>query len=180
MSSFGRTVQVTKYVGSGFRFGMHSMRLDATGMVVFPRLEAEQPTIPFTGELISSGIPALDDLLHGGIERGLSTIITGPSGVGKTTVGLHFVKEAATRGERSAVFIYEEAYQPLVHRMTELGIPMQNMIDDSTLAIISVQPLRYLLDEFTALVRAEVEERNTRVVGDFGDRFKIAVFLNIP
>jgi circadian clock protein KaiC len=164
MSRIGRTVQITKYVGSGFRFGTHSMRLNATGMEVFPRLDAEQPTIPFTGELISSGIPALDDLLHGGIERGLSTIITGPSGVGKTTVGMQFVKEAATRGERSAVFIYEEAYQPLVQRMAELGIPMQDMIDDSTLAIIPVQPLRYLPDEFTALVRAEVEERNTRVV----------------
>ncbi|OPZ84802.1 MAG: Circadian clock protein kinase KaiC [bacterium ADurb.Bin429] len=164
MSRIGRTVQVTKYVGSGFRFGIHSMRLDATGMVVFPQLEADQPTIPFTGELISSGIPALDDLLHGGIERGLSTIITGPSGVGKTTIGMHFVKEAATRGERSAVFIYEEAYQPLRQRMTELGIPMQRMLDDDTLAIIPVQPLRYLPDEFTALVRAEVEERNTRVV----------------
>ena len=164
MSSFGRTVQVTKYVGSGFRFGVHSMRLDATGMVVFPRLEAEQPSIPFTGELISSGILALDDLLHGGIERGLSTIITGPSGVGKTTIGMHFVKEAATRGERSAVFIYEEAYQPLLQRMTELGIPMQSMIDDDTLAIIPVQPLKYLPDEFTALVRQEVEERNARVV----------------
>lgn len=164
MSSFGRTVQVTKYVGSGFRFGTHSMRLDATGMVVFPRLEAEQPTIPFTGEYIASGIPALDDLLHGGIERGLCTIITGPSGVGKTTISMQFVKETATRGERSAVFIYEEAYQPLVQRMTDLGIPMQTMIEDGTLAVIPVQPLRYLPDEFTALVRQEVEERNARVV----------------
>jgi circadian clock protein KaiC len=164
MSSYGRTVQVMKYVGSGFRFGTHSMRLDVTGMVVFPRLDAEQPTIPFTGELISSGIPDLDTLLHGGIERGLSTIITGPSGVGKTTVGMQFVKEAATRGERSVVFIYEEAYQPLVKRMTDLGIPMQTMFDDGTLAIIPVQPLRYLPDEFSMLVRTEVEERHARVV----------------
>lgn len=164
MSNVGRTVQVTKYVGSSFCFGTHSMRLDAHGMVVFPRLEAEQPTIPFTGELISSGIPALDDLLYGGIERGMSTIITGPSGVGKTTIGMQFVKEAAARGERSTVFIYEEAYQPLVHRMTELGIPMQDMIEDGTLSIIPVQPLRFLPDEFTELVRAEVEERHARVV----------------
>ena len=130
MSRVGRTVQVMKYVGSNFRFGMHSMRLCEHGMVVYPRLEAEQPTLPFTGELISSGIPALDDLLHGGIERGLSTIITGPSGAGKTTIGMQFVKEAATRGERSTVFIYEEAYQPLVQRMEELGIPMQTMIEE--------------------------------------------------
>jgi circadian clock protein KaiC len=164
ISSYGRTVQVTKYVGSAFRFGTHSMHLEASGMVVFPRLEAEQPTIPFTGELISSGIPALDAMLHGGIERGLSTIITGPSGVGKTTIGMQFVKETAKRGERSAIFIYEEAYQPLVHRMTELGIPMETMIAEGTLAVIPVQPLRYLPDEFTALVRAEVEERHTRVV----------------
>jgi circadian clock protein KaiC len=164
MTPVGRTIQVIKYVGSAFRFGSHSMRLNETGMAVFPQLDPEQPTLPFTGELISSGIPALDDLLHGGIERGLSTIITGPSGVGKTTVGMHFVKEAATRGERSVVFIYEEAYQPLVQRMDGLGIPMQRMIDDGTLAIIPVQPLRFLLDEFTTLVRAEVEQRNARVV----------------
>ena len=155
---------MSKFIGSAFRFGSNSMRLDGGGMIVFPRLEAEQPTLRFTGELISSGIPALDDLLHGGIERGLSTIITGPSGVGKTTIGMQFVKEAATRGERSVVFIYEEACQPLQQRMEELGIPMRAMIDDGTLEIIPVQPLRYLPDEFTTLVREEVEQRHTRVV----------------
>jgi len=76
-------------------------------MKVFPHLLPEQHLQQFIRETIASGVPELDELLHGGLERGTISILTGPTGVGKTTLGLQFMKEAAGRGERSVVYTFD-------------------------------------------------------------------------
>lgn len=58
-----RSVQVNKFRGSGFSEGVHSLSLTSTGMVVFPQLKPEQYERSFEPESISSGIPALDELI---------------------------------------------------------------------------------------------------------------------
>ncbi|MBE0534023.1 MAG: recombinase RecA [Phycisphaerae bacterium] len=159
-----RTVTVEKYASSDFQPGRHSMRLTDAGMVVFPRLLSTDFSQEFTGELIASGISELDALLGGGIERGLVTLIAGPSGSGKSLLGLYFVRAAAGRGERSVIYVYEEPPEPLIQRAETLGIPLGDFIASDLLHIVPVQPNRYLPDEFSAMVRQEVEDRNTQVV----------------
>jgi len=159
-----RSVTVSKYLGSDFLAGRHSMRLTDTGMVVFPRLVEPELKPEFTGESISSGNTELDALLGGGIERGLVTIISGPSGIGKTLLCLSFIHQAAQRGESSVIYIYEETSQPLILRAENVGIPLRDFIERNLVKVVTVQPDRYLPDEFTALVREEVEQRNARVV----------------
>ncbi len=83
-------------------------------------------------EAISSGVPELDEMLHGGLERGTITIITGPTGVGKSTLGLQFMKEAAGRGERSAVYIFEEREDTLLRRCEAVNIPVRAMKERGT------------------------------------------------
>lgn len=100
-----RSLSVTKLRGSGFRSGSHTVRLTDQGMMVYPRLVPERHGQTFSGEQLSFGVPELNELLHGGLERGTVTLISGPSGVGKTTVGAQFMKEAAGRGERAAVHV---------------------------------------------------------------------------
>ncbi|HEY3378487.1 MAG TPA: ATPase domain-containing protein, partial [Armatimonadota bacterium] len=153
----GRSVEVEKLLGSGFHAGRHSLRLTETGITVYPRLVVPEQRCPFTGEIIPSGVTALDALLDGGIERGLVTIISGPSGTGKSLLSLLFAKEAATRGERSAIFLFEETRAPLLKRAERLGMPLAAMLEASTLSVTHVAPADYLPDEFTALVRREVE-----------------------
>jgi circadian clock protein KaiC len=159
-----RSLTVTKFRGSGFRSGNHSMRLGVSGMQVFPRLLPETYRVKFVQQTISSGVSELDELLHGGIERGTVTLVTGPNGVGKTTVGLQFMKEAAGRGERSTVYMFEEARETLLYRSKGINIPMDHIIERGTLNLVSVEPLHYMPDEFARLVRQEVEERGTRIV----------------
>lgn len=159
-----RTLSVLKFRGSGFWPGTHSLRLDEKGMRVFPRLIPEAYRREFVPEPIPSGVPELDEMLHGGLERGTTTIISGPSGVGKTTLGLQFMKEAAGRGERSVVFLFEENVDTLIARCQSVNIPARTMIERGTLAIVHVEPLQYTPDEFAWLVQQEVEERNTRIV----------------
>ncbi|MDH7486389.1 MAG: ATPase domain-containing protein [Anaerolineae bacterium] len=160
----GRILAVTKFRGSDFLSGRHSMRLGERGMEVFPRLVPEVYRREFALEVISSGVPELDELLHGGLERGTITIITGPSGVGKTTLGLQFMKEAAGRGERSVVYTFEEGVETLVGRCEAINIPVHAMMERGTLEVVKVEPLRYTPDEFARLVRREVEEEGSHIV----------------
>jgi circadian clock protein KaiC len=106
----------------------------------------------------------LDELLHGGLERGTVTIVSGPSGVGKTTLGVQFMKEAAGRGERSVVYTFEENPETLTRRCAAINMPMQYMLERETLAVVPIEPLRFAADEFAQLVRHEVEERKARIV----------------
>ncbi len=160
----GRVISVTKLRGSDFRSGGHAMKLTANGLEVFPRLLPETYGQEFMVESLSSGIPALDELLHGGLERGTISIISGPTGIGKTTLGLQFMKEAAGRGERSVVYTFEEGLEMLTHRCEAVNIPVKRMMMRGTLAVVAVEPLQFTPDEFAQLVRHEVEEQGTRIV----------------
>lgn len=159
-----RNICVTKYRGSDFQSGFHSMRLTKTGMEVFPRLRPEFYRQEFVVEAIPSGVPELDEMLHGGIERGTVTLVTGATGVGKTTLGLQFIKEAAGRGERSVIYTFEEAQGTLVLRSESVNIPVQAMIECGTLSIVEVEPLQLTSDEFAIRVRAEVEQQQAKIV----------------
>ncbi len=159
-----RSLSVSKFRGSDFRSGEHSMRLTSTGMQVFPRLTPKIHGQEFVLEVLSSGVPELDELLHGGLERSTITIITGPSGVGKSTLGLQFMKEAAGRGERSVIYTFEERKETLLHRCEAVNIPAHIMLKRGTLSVVQVEPLHYTPDEFANLVRHEVEHQNARIV----------------
>jgi circadian clock protein KaiC len=160
-----RTMSITKLRGSDFSSGEHSMRLSSLGMEVFPRL------LPTTGvpqkfemTVMPSGVPEFDQMMHGGIERGTITIISGPTGVGKTTLGLQFMKEAAGCGERSVIYIFEEWTEMLVRRSENINIPVGAMITRETLSIVQVEPLRYTPDEFARMVRRDVEKNGAAIV----------------
>ncbi|HSJ24260.1 MAG TPA: ATPase domain-containing protein [Longimicrobiales bacterium] len=159
-----RTLSVAKMRGSDFEGGHHSLRLTDRGMVVYPRLVPAAHDRDFVPEVIPSGLPELDEMLGGGIERGTITILSGPSGVGKTTLGMQFMKEAATRGERSVVYAFEEQKDTLLHRCMSIGIPVHEMARDGSLSVVQVEPLRFSPAEFALLVRREVEERGASLI----------------
>ena len=158
------TINIAKFRSSSFQKGHHSLRLTEQGLEIFPRLILGETPIAFAMEVIASGIPDLDELFQGGVERGTTTIITGPSGVGKTTLGMQFMKEAAGRGERSMVCCFEEAEMTLVQRCESINIPVRRMVSQGTLNIFAIEPLLYSPDEFANLVRQEVEKYDTKIV----------------
>ena len=160
----GRTLTVSKYRGSGFQEGRSAMRITERGILVYPRLLPEAHHQDFAPEPIPCGIAGLDELMHGGMERGTVTLITGPSGVGKTTLAMHFVQEAAKRGEHSVAYILEEPLSTLRKRCDMLHLPLSTLIQQGTLALMQVEPHRYMPDEFVGIVRQEVEKRKARIV----------------
>ena len=161
----GRQLEVTKLRGSTFSKGSHAMRICDRGLVVFPHLVVGEDLVPAAvRRLCPSGIPEIDELLSGGIEGGTVTIFSGPSGVGKTTLGLQFIKEAAGRGERSVVYLFEEAVDTLLNRCEGINIPVRAMVERGTLAVVKIDPLLYSPDEFANQVRLEVETAQTQII----------------
>lgn len=159
-----RSLSVTKFRGSDFQSGSHTLRLLDTGMAIFPRLQPDRYERDFELEAISSGVSELDAILHGGIERGTVMVLTGPTGVGKTSLGIQFVKAAAARGERSVLYTFEEEVSTLIRRAESISTPVQEMIQAGTLSIVAVEPLHLSSDEFASMVRQEVEQKQVRIV----------------
>jgi circadian clock protein KaiC len=160
----GRWISLLKMRGTAFRSGRHAMQMDNGGLVVYPHLIPSIQDKDFNFEVLSTGIPDLDKLLHGGIERGTVTIITGPSGVGKTTIGTQIMKEAANRGEGSILYTFEEEIELILERCDNIGITARQMVKKKTLQIYKIEPLQYSADEFAWHIRHDVEKSNARIV----------------
>jgi circadian clock protein KaiC len=159
-----RNIQITKFRGSDFVGSDHELQLNDRGMAVLPRLVPQSFQRNIELVAISSGIPEIDELLHGGIERGTVTILSGPSGVGKSTFGMQFMKEAAGRGERSVLYAFEEGEDTLLERCQGVNIPVHAMIERGTLSVVKIEPLTYTPNQFIHVVRTEVEQNNTKIV----------------
>lgn len=159
-----RRISVTKFRGSDFKDGSHAYKITGEGMTVYPRLVPGEYSRSFISKLLSFGIPELDEQTHGGIEQGTTTLITGPSGAGKTNLGVQFIKEAAARGERSALYTFEESREIVIRRSESINVPVREMLEEGSLRIVSVEPFSYSPDEFSHLVRKDVEENGTNVV----------------
>ncbi|RMG97077.1 MAG: recombinase RecA [Chloroflexi bacterium] len=160
----GRTITLTKYRGSDFEHGEHTFEITSTGIVVYPQLTPKATPRAFPDTLISSGVPEIDELLHGGLGAGTVTLITGPSGTGKTTLGTAFIKEAAGRGEYSLLYTFEESIEMLARRSESINIPIPAMIDKGMLTVRAIEPLNYGPNEFAALVASDVAEHDARLV----------------
>ena len=160
----GRTLAVTKFRGSDFQAGAHTLKLVAAGVEVYPRMQPLARVGDSAFETVSSGVEGVDAILKGGIERGTVTLITGPSGVGKTTLGMQFLQHAASRGERSVLYTFDEDAAMILHRCDGVGMSARTAVAAATLHIRKVEPLRYTADEFDALVRDDVERHGARMV----------------
>ncbi|MCX8026439.1 MAG: hypothetical protein N3A62_01105 [Thermodesulfovibrionales bacterium] len=162
---YGRNMMITKFRGSEFLGKSHSMKIIRQhGITVFPRLVPEDYSVEFKHDKVISGVKELDNILHGGIERGTVTFISGPSGVGKTTVGCHFIREGAKAGLRSVFYSFDEEIEITKRRCESIGIWSKDVINQDTLLIEKIEPLKYTGDEFAQKVRHEVENKGAKIV----------------
>ncbi len=172
----GQSISVPKFRGSAAQSGTHAMEISDEGMVVYPALQPDEHTQQFVAEPLSSGVPGLDELLHGGIERGTVTVISGPTGVGKTTLGTHFMKEAAARGERSVIYLFEENMATFHERSESVDVPVAEMCEQGSLYVEEMEPLQLSPQQFAGRVRQEVEEQGADIVMIDGiDGYRVSV-----
>ncbi|WP_394781181.1 ATPase domain-containing protein [Undibacterium sp.] len=161
-----RRLRVVKYRGIAFRGGNHDYKIQLGGLRVFPRLVAADSRVTTTRRQLSSGIPKLDELIGGGLEEGMSTLISGPPGAGKSTLASQFVYAATQRGEKCAMFLFEEARNNLLNRSAGVGLDLSGAIDKGLLTIQQIDPAELSPGEFTQAVIASVESDAKIVVID--------------
>jgi len=148
-----RRMRISKMRGVAFRGGFHDFGIRHGGLDVYPRLVASEHHETFPDENLPSGNGQLDGLLGGGLPAGTSTLLVGPAGTGKSTVATQFAVAAAARGERTALFLFDENIGTLRSRSRKLGIPVERAIKDGLLTVQQIDPAELSSGEFATAVR---------------------------
>jgi circadian clock protein KaiC len=152
-----RRLRVLKYRGRRFRGGFHDFTIATGGVRAFARLVSAEHKKGFVRDVVKSDLPELDALLGGGLERGSSVLILGPAGTGKSLLTLTFAQSAVKRGERAAIFVFDEELGLLFDRAKGLGVDLQSMVDAEQLLIEQVDAAELTPGEFSERVRRSVE-----------------------
>lgn len=159
-----RRLQVPKLRGRQFREGYHDFRIRQGGLEVFPRLVAAEHHTGYVRESVGSGIAALDTMLGGGLARGSSTLLLGAAGTGKSSLATQYACAAALRGERAAMFLFDEAVATFMERSAGLGMDLNPLIEDGRLSLREVNPAELSPGELSHLVRQAVDRDKIRLV----------------
>jgi circadian clock protein KaiC len=159
-----RRLQLVKMRGLAFRDGYHDFNILTGGIVVYPRLVAAEHRRIIAREQLSSGLPVLDAMLGGGIDRGTSTLIMGPAGAGKSALASQYAVSSALRGEKATFFIFEESLSSLFNRSSSLGLPLRELVEQGLIDVQQIDPAQLQPGEFAHRVRQSVEKNGARVI----------------
>lgn len=159
-----RRLRVIKLRGLRYRGGYHDFIIKTGGLDVYPRLVAAEHHRGFERTPVSSGVRELDALLQGGPDRGMSLLLMGPSGCGKSAVAAQYALAAAERGERAAVFGFDESAAMYLARAESMGMNLGPHFDAGRLSFQQIDPAELSPGEFTHLVRRAAESGEARLI----------------
>jgi circadian clock protein KaiC len=177
-NSIVRRLQVVKMRGQGQVPGLHTMKLSADGVRIYPRLpNPDRPRAKRSDHSVrrKTGITAFDEMLGGGIPAGYSMMVVGPSGAGKTILSTQFIREGITNGERGVIAVFEK--RPDEYLTTAPGAPeLGAFVDAGMLTMLYLRPLDLSVDETLEEIAAAVTRTGaTRVVIDSLMGFELAL-----
>ncbi|WP_345815847.1 ATPase domain-containing protein [Paraburkholderia sp. PREW-6R] len=171
-----REIEVHKMRGRNHLMGKHLFRITESGLLMFPRLESQGADMPGPVDLknrLGFGLPHLDDLLGGGFAQGSTTTLIGPSGVGKTLLGLQFLAAGVARGERCVYVGFYEGPQRLIGKAEAVSIALADAHRDGRLVILWQPAIELAVDEVAANALATAKRIGaSRIVIDGVEGFR--------
>lgn len=159
-----RRLRILKLRGLKYRGGYHDFIIRTGGLDVFPRLVAAEHHRAFEDAPVSSGISELDGLMGRGPPRGSSVLLMGPAGSGKSAVASQYALAAAERGERVAVFAFDETAAMYFARAASLGMDMHPHVESGQIILQQIDPAELCPGEFIHRVRSVVQADGVRLV----------------
>jgi circadian clock protein KaiC len=174
-NSMVRKMEIMKMRGQGSLPGLHTFRIDHTGFRVF----APAKVVAADGAAADSavhgaralmGVPMLDGMLGGGLPRGYSLLVAGPSGSGKSILAASFLAEGARLGESGVVAAFEQ------HPNRPRNPMLVDLITRGQVGLIDSREPDLSIDEIALLILTEVRRlKATRVVLDSLSGFELAL-----
>lgn len=163
-----RTIQVRKHRGAAIVPGKHQFRITEEGIAVFPRVEsvlgarasAYANVEPAVGR-ISIGQPEIDQLLSGGLPAGSATLIVGPTGAGKTTLGMHYLSLCSEQEPGLMVSFYENP-RHLQKKARNVGLDLTSPMEGGHLSVIWHPPAELIIDEVADRLVREAQRRKAK------------------
>jgi circadian clock protein KaiC len=159
-----RRLRIVKYRGSVHGTNEYPFLIDEEGISILPvtSLSLDKPV---SSERLSSGIPALDQMLtNGGFYRGSAILVSGTAGTGKTSVAASFVNGACLRKEKTLFFAFEESPQQIIRNMKSLGIDLQQHVDKGLLQFYASRPTLYGLEMHLVAIHKAIRKFKPSVV----------------
>jgi circadian clock protein KaiC len=173
-NSVVRKMEIAKLRGAATLPGLHTFRITSAGLDVF----APPLTVAVTSESSSTtaatrvrmGVPGLDEMLGGGLPRGYSLLLAGPSGSGKSILAGAFLHEGARCGETGVIAAFEQ--RPNKSR----GPATAKLIESGRIGVIDTGAMNMSVDEIAKLLIKEIKRLNaTRVVIDSLSGFELTL-----
>lgn len=158
-----RRLRVIKMRGIQIRGGYHDFVIRKGGVSVFPRLVASEHEVANRATPAISG-SSLDALVGGGLARGTSTLLVGPSGVGKSTIAGTYCHAALLRGERVLVLLFDETRHIFLARAAGLGMDFEGFAASGMLLLEQIDPAELSPGEMASRIRSAVERLDVRIV----------------
>jgi circadian clock protein KaiC len=159
-----RRLRVAKLRGVDFRGGYHDFVIERGGVVIFPRLVASEHKNDFERGVASSGMPQLDAMLGGGLDRGTSALLLGPPGTGKSALATQWASAAAARGEKVFVYAFDESVATMEARSRSLGIDLPAHEKAGRIIVRQIDPAEVPPGQLTHQIRQAVEAEGARMV----------------
>jgi circadian clock protein KaiC len=131
---------------------------------VFPRLVAAEHHEEFAADKVSSGVPQVDQLLGGGLDRGTSALLMGPAGSGKSALSHQYAVTEAQHGRKVAMYTFDEGMGTLLERARSLGVELETHVKAGTIRVQQIDPAEMAPGQFVHAVRKDVEEHGVRLV----------------
>ncbi|MGZ8492619.1 MAG: RAD55 family ATPase [Gemmatirosa sp.] len=158
-----RYFRVYKLRGSRYLEGAHAFRITSAGLDVYPRLVSPQMPEGYepATERLSIGVRGLDEMLEGGLWRGTTTLLAGPSGAGKTTIGLQFAFEGARQGEPTLYMSFQENPTQLMRTIRGLGADVEEL-QRQGLDLVYASPVELQIDSIIVDLFRRIEQGHVR------------------
>ena len=182
-----RYLRVFKLRGSSYRQGFHAFDITEAGLQVYPRLVSPVEAAHYKriDTRTPSGVPGLDAMLTGGFWTGSATLLAGPTGSGKTTVGLQFVLEGLRRGERCLLVNFQENPTQLAHQLEQIGGKLdedaRGRLELFYYSAVELSIDRIVVSIFKALLRNAIRRVVIDAIGDLataaGDAARLHDYL---
>jgi circadian clock protein KaiC len=174
-NSVVRQMEVIKMRGQATVPGLHTFRISEAGIRIFAPPQAAPPSTdagPMSppAERLRMGTPGLDEMMGGGLPRGHSLLVAGPSGSGKSILASAFLVEGARNGEHGVIAAFEQRSN------RSRGHPIVELIEKGMISMVDTRALTLSVDEISEMLIAEIRRVSaSRVVIDSLSGFELAL-----